>query len=47
MLAYNCPPSIKWKKDLDEATIATFPKELGAMGYKFQLITLDGFHATN
>jgi isocitrate lyase len=47
MLAYNCSPSFNWKKNLDEATIAKFQRELGAMGYKFQFITLAGFHALN
>jgi isocitrate lyase len=47
MLAYNCPPSFNWKKHLDEATIASFQKELGALGYKFQFITLAGFHSLN
>src|SRR5579872_3984592 len=47
MLAYNCSPSFNWKKKLDEATIACFQKELGAMGYKFQFVTLAGFHALN
>ena len=47
MLAYNCSPSFNWKKNLDEATIASFQKELGALGYKFQFITLAGFHALN
>ncbi|MDX1689730.1 MAG: isocitrate lyase [Acidimicrobiia bacterium] len=47
MLAYNCSPSFNWRKHLDDATIATFQKELGAMGYKFQFITLAGFHALN
>jgi isocitrate lyase len=47
MLAYNCSPSFNWKKKLDEATIARFQKELGAMGYKFQFVTLAGFHALN
>src|ERR1700677_1061868 len=42
MLAYNCSPSFNWKKNLDDATIAKFQKELGAMGYKFQFITLAG-----
>ena len=46
-LAYNCSPSFNWKKHLDDATIAKFQKELGAMGYKFQFITLAGFHALN
>ncbi|TJZ78734.1 isocitrate lyase [Chitiniphilus eburneus] len=47
MLAYNCSPSFNWKKNLDDATIARFQKELGALGYKFQFITLAGFHALN
>jgi isocitrate lyase len=47
MLAYNCSPSFNWKKHLDDATIARFQKELGAMGYKFQFVTLAGFHALN
>jgi isocitrate lyase len=47
LLAYNCSPSFNWKKKLDEATIAKFQRELGAMGYKFQFITLAGFHALN
>jgi isocitrate lyase len=47
MLAYNCSPSFNWKKYLDDATIATFQKELGAMGYAFQFITLAGWHALN
>jgi isocitrate lyase len=47
MLAYNCSPSFNWKKHLDDATIAKFQKELGAMGFKFQFITLAGFHALN
>ncbi len=47
LLAYNCSPSFNWKKNLDEATIAKFQRELGAMGYKFQFITLAGFHALN
>lgn len=47
MLAYNCSPSFNWKKNLDEATIAKFQKELGAMGYKFQFVTLAGFHMLN
>jgi isocitrate lyase len=45
LLAYNCSPSFNWKKNLDDATIAKFQKELGAMGYKFQFITLAGFHS--
>ena len=44
MLAYNCSPSFNWKKNLDDATIAKFQKELGAMGYKYQFITLAGIH---
>lgn len=47
LLAYNCSPSFNWKKNLDDATIASFQKELGAMGYKFQFITLAGFHSLN
>ena len=47
LLAYNCSPSFNWKKNLDDATIARFQKELGAMGYKFQFITLAGFHSLN
>jgi isocitrate lyase len=47
LLAYNCSPSFNWKKNLDDITIAKFQKELGAMGYKFQFITLAGFHALN
>jgi isocitrate lyase len=47
MLAYNCSPSFNWKKKLDDATIARFQQELAAMGYKFQFITLAGFHALN
>jgi isocitrate lyase len=46
-LAYNCSPSFNWKKHLDDATIAKFQRELGAMGYKFQFVTLAGFHALN
>ncbi len=46
-LAYNCSPSFNWKKHLDDATIARFQRELGAMGYKFQFVTLAGFHALN
>jgi isocitrate lyase len=46
-LAYNCSPSFNWKKHLDDATIASFQRELGAMGYKFQFVTLAGFHALN
>jgi isocitrate lyase len=47
MLAYNCSPSFNWKRNLDDATIAKFQGELGAMGYKFQFITLAGFHSLN
>ena len=47
LLAYNCSPSFNWKKNLDDATIARFQKELAAMGYKFQFITLAGFHSLN
>ncbi len=47
MLAYNCSPSFNWKKNLDDATVAMFQRELGAMGYKFQFITLAGFHSLN
>ncbi len=47
LLAYNCSPSFNWKRHLDDATIARFQKELGAMGYRFQFITLAGFHALN
>jgi isocitrate lyase len=46
-LAYNCSPSFHWKKKLDEPTIARFQRELGEMGYKFQFVTLAGFHALN
>jgi isocitrate lyase len=46
-LAYNCSPSFNWKKHLDDATIASFQRELGAMGYKFQFVTLAGFHVLN
>src|SRR5438093_626806 len=47
ILAYNCSPSFNWKKNLDQSTIAKFQNELGAMGYKFQFVTLAGFHALN
>ncbi len=47
LLAYNCSPSFNWKAKLDEATIAKFQRELGAMGYRFQFVTLAGFHALN
>jgi isocitrate lyase len=47
LLAYNCSPSFNWKNKLDDATIKKFQRELGAMGYKFQFVTLAGFHALN
>ena len=47
MLAYNCSPSFNWKRKLDQDTIAKYQRELGAMGYKFQFVTLAGFHALN
>jgi isocitrate lyase len=47
LLAYNCSPSFNWRQNLDDTTIAKFQRELGAMGYKFQFITLAGFHALN
>jgi isocitrate lyase len=47
ILAYNCSPSFNWKKNLDDSTIARFQRELGTMGYKFQFVTLAGFHALN
>jgi isocitrate lyase len=47
LLAYNCSPSFNWRKHLDDDTIARFQRELGAMGYKFQFVTLAGFHALN
>ena len=47
LLAYNCSPSFNWKKKLDEDSIAKFQRELGAMGYKFQFVTLAGFHTLN
>ncbi|MNK82234.1 Isocitrate lyase [compost metagenome] len=47
LLAYNCSPSFNWKKNLDDATIASFQKEIATYGYKFQFITLAGFHALN
>jgi isocitrate lyase len=47
LLAYNCSPSFNWKKHLDDATIAKFQRELGALGYRFQFVTLAGFHALN
>lgn len=47
LLAYNCSPSFNWKKKLDDETIASFQRTLGEMGYKFQFVTLAGFHALN
>ncbi len=47
MLAYNCSPSFNWKKNLDDATIAKFQREIGAMGYRYQFVTLAGFHSLN
>lgn len=47
LLAYNCSPSFNWKANLDDATIAKYQRELGAMGYKFQFVTLAGFHSLN
>ena len=47
LLAYNCSPSFNWKKNLDDATIGRFQRELAAMGYKFQFVTLAGFHSLN
>jgi len=47
LLAYNCSPSFNWRKHLDDETIASFQRELGAMGYRFQFVTLAGFHALN
>jgi isocitrate lyase len=47
LLAYNCSPSFNWKKKIDDRTIANFQRELGRMGYKFQFVTLAGFHALN
>jgi isocitrate lyase len=47
LLAYNCSPSFNWRANLDEAAIARFQRELGAMGYKFQFVTLAGFHSLN
>jgi isocitrate lyase len=47
LLAYNCSPSFNWRRNLDDATIEKFQRELGAMGYKFQFITLAGFHSLN
>src|SRR3712207_9421660 len=47
LLAYNCSPSFNWRRNLDDDTIARFQKELRAMGYRFQFVTLAGFHALN
>jgi isocitrate lyase len=47
LLSYNCSPSFNWKRNLDDATIAKFQRELGAMGFKYQFVTLAGFHALN
>ncbi len=47
LLAYNCSPSFNWRANIDEATIARFQRELGAMGYRFQFVTLAGFHSLN
>jgi isocitrate lyase len=47
MMAYNCSPSFNWRKHLDDLTLLRFQRELGAMGYKFQFVTLAGFHALN
>ncbi len=47
MMAYNCSPSFNWKANLDDITIAKYQRELGAMGYKFQFVTLAGFHSLN
>jgi isocitrate lyase len=47
MLAYNCSPSFNWEAKLDKETIAKFQREIGAMGYKFQFVTLAGFHQLN
>jgi isocitrate lyase len=47
LLAYNCSPSFNWKKKLSEEEISTFQEEIGAMGYRFQFVTLAGFHALN
>jgi len=47
VLAYNCSPSFNWRANIDEATIARFQRELGAMGYKYQFVTLAGFHSLN
>jgi len=47
MLSYNCSPSFNWKENLDDETIKKFQRELGKMGYKFQFVTLAGFHSLN
>ncbi|MCQ3971744.1 isocitrate lyase, partial [Klebsiella pneumoniae] len=47
LMAYNCSPSFNWEAKLDKDTIAKFQRELGAMGYKFQFVTLAGFHSLN
>jgi isocitrate lyase len=47
LLAYNCSPSFNWKRHLDDASIARFQEELGDLGYRFQFVTLAGFHALN
>jgi isocitrate lyase len=47
LLAYNCSPSFNWKRNLDDQAIAAFQRELGAMGYRFQFVTLAGFHSLN
>jgi isocitrate lyase len=47
MLAYNCSPSFNWEANIDKDTIAKFQREIGAMGYKFQFVTLAGFHSLN
>jgi isocitrate lyase len=47
MLAYNCSPSFNWKKNLSDEQIANFQRQLGLLGYKFQFVTLAGFHALN
>ncbi len=47
MMAYNCSPSFNWEAHLDKSTIAKFQREIGAMGYKYQFVTLAGFHALN
>src|SRR3546814_4922498 len=47
MLAYNCSPSFNWEANIDKATIAKFQKEIAAMGYKYQFVTLAGFHQLN